>query len=95
MNDVILAINHFDARGECFNLILSKLKDAEDVLCIRFARPIIDASVIDGLQRATAAAKTAQFNRAARPKSRKPLALEAPVKAGRMNDDFPKGIIEL
>ena len=41
VNDVVLAVNNLDARSESFAAVVEKLKASSDLLCVRFARPLL------------------------------------------------------
>jgi len=57
VNDVIVAVNNFDARGEAFSAVMGKLKDTSGpgsddnaLVCVRFARPTVDAAALAALE---------------------------------------------
>jgi hypothetical protein len=64
VNDVIVSVNNLDARGEPFRIVMAKLRDASmgpipilddgdtnnSAVCVRFARPVVDASVLEALE---------------------------------------------
>mmetsp|Transcript_36713 Transcript_36713/g.82252 ORF Transcript_36713/g.82252 Transcript_36713/m.82252 type:complete len:737 (+) Transcript_36713:97-2307(+) len=56
INDVVVSVNNFDARGEHFGLVIEKLRQAcgavaaAEVVCLRLARPLIDAAALEALE---------------------------------------------
>jgi len=64
VNDVIISVNSLDTRYEIFDTVLNKLKSAllSDLICIRFARPIINKHVIETLSKLELLKQEKEYN---------------------------------